>query len=60
MLMAREFGMDVKIDEEIRDKFKELHALEKNIGKAGILALGPYLNMSRKDLSQLFLLEGQK
>jgi len=57
MLMAREFGMDVKIDDEIKAKFKELHALERSIGKAGFLAMRPYLHMSRKDLWQLFLLE---
>ena len=59
MLMAREYDMDVKVDEEIRDKFGELHALERNIGKAGILSIKPYLNMSRKELWQLFLLEEQ-
>jgi hypothetical protein len=60
MLMAREFGMDVKMDDDIKSKFKELHALEKSIGKAGFLAMRPYLHMSRKDLWQLFLLEDQK
>jgi len=60
MLMAREFGMDVKIDDEIKDKFIELHALEKSIGKAGFLAMRPYLHMGRKDLWQLFLLEEQQ
>jgi RsiW-degrading membrane proteinase PrsW (M82 family) len=60
MLMAREFGMDVKMDDEIKAKFDELHALEQNIGKAGFLAMRPYLHMSRKDLWQLFLLEEQK
>jgi len=60
MLMAREFGMDVKIDDDIKDKFKELHALEQSIGKAGFLAMRPYLHMSRKDLWQLFLLEEQE
>jgi RsiW-degrading membrane proteinase PrsW (M82 family) len=57
MLMAREFEMDVKMDDDIRAKFKELHALERSIGKAGFLAMRPYLHMSRKDLWQLFLLE---
>jgi RsiW-degrading membrane proteinase PrsW (M82 family) len=57
MLMAREFGMEVNTDKEIEDKFKELHALEQSIGKAGFLAMRPYLHMNRKDLWQLFLLE---
>ena len=60
MLMAREFGMEIEKDKEIEDKFRELHALEKNIGKAGFLAMRPYLHMTRKDLWQLFLLEDQK
>ena len=59
MLMAREFGMDIKTDDEINDKFQELHALEQSIGKAGFLAMRPYLHMSRKDLWQLFMLEEQ-
>jgi len=60
MLMAREFDMDIKTDEEIDNKFKELRALEQSIGKVGLLAMRPYLNLSRKDLWQLFLLEKQK
>ena len=60
MLMAREFGMDIEKDKEIDDKFGELHALEKNIGKAGFLAMRPYLHMSRKDLWQLFVLKDQR
>jgi len=57
MLMAREYGMEVKTDQEIRDKFAELHALESNIGKSGMLAMRPYLNMSRKELWALFIFE---
>jgi hypothetical protein len=57
MLIAREYGMDVQADEEIRDKSGDPRALERNIGKVGILATRPYLKMSRKDLWQLFLLE---
>lgn len=59
MLMAREYDMDVTVDREVRDKFEELHALERNIGKSGLLAMRPYLNMSRKELWQLFILEEQ-
>ena len=60
MLMAREFGMEVEKDKEIDAKFMELHALEQSIGKAGFLAMRPYLHMSRKDLWQLFLLKDQR
>ena len=60
MLMAREFGMEIEKDKDVDDKFRELHALEQNIGKAGLLVMRPYLNMNRKDLWQLFLLEDQR
>jgi RsiW-degrading membrane proteinase PrsW (M82 family) len=60
MLIAREFEMDIKVDDETKYKFKELRALEKSIGKAGFLAMRPYLDMSRRDLWQLFMLEDQK
>jgi len=59
MLLAREYDMDVQIDENVREKFSELHELESNIGKAGMLAIKPYINLNRKELWQLFLLEEQ-
>ena len=59
VLLAREYDMDVQIDEDVREKFVELHELESNIGKAGMLAIKPYINLNRKELWQLFLLEGQ-
>ena len=60
ILIAREFGMEIEKGKDINDKFRELRALEKSIGKAGLLAMRPYLNMNRKDLWQLFLLEDQR
>jgi hypothetical protein len=60
MLVAREFEMDIKMDDDIKYKFKELHALERSIGKAGFLAMRPYLRMSRRDLWQLFMLKEKK
>ena len=59
MLMAREYDMEVPVNDDIRDKFDEIHALERNIGKSGMLAMRPYLNLSRKELWQLFILEEQ-
>ena len=50
MLMACEFDLEIKVDDSMQDKFAELHSLEKNIRKAGLLAMRPCLNMSRKDL----------
>jgi len=60
VLLAREYDMDIQIDEDVREKFVELHELESNIGKAGMLAIKPYINLNRKELWQLFLLEGQE
>lgn len=57
VLMMRENGLDAPVGERTREKFKELHFLEKSIGKTGILAMQPFLQMERKDLWQLNVLE---
>tara|TARA_B100000029_G_scaffold198914_1_gene197245 strand:- start:5991 stop:7007 length:1017 start_codon:yes stop_codon:yes gene_type:complete len=59
ILMMREVGVDSQPDLEIKDKFKELHFLEKNIGRSGMLALSPFLHQSSQDLWQLHMLEEQ-
>jgi len=57
VLMMRENGLDVPVGERTREKFKELHYLEKSIGKTGCLAMKPFLHMERKDLWQMNVLE---
>jgi RsiW-degrading membrane proteinase PrsW (M82 family) len=57
LLMMREAGLDVPVGERTHEKFQELHFLEKSIGKTGILAMKPFLQMERKDLWQLNVLE---
>ncbi len=57
VLMMRENGMDVPIGERTREKFAEMQYLEKSIGKTGVLAMRPFLHMTRKDLWQLYVLE---
>jgi len=57
VLMMREAGLDAPVGERTREKFKELHFLEKSIGKTGCLAMRPFLQMERKDLWQLNVLE---
>lgn len=57
VLIAREFGEEVKTGQDIKDKFSELPALQRSIGKVGLLAMAPYLHMSKKDLWQIFMLE---
>ena len=57
VLMMRENGLDAPVGERTRAKFKEMHYLEKSIGKTGCLAMSPFLQMTRKDLWQLYVLE---
>lgn len=56
ILMMRESGFDVPVDEPTREKFAELGYLEKSVGRTGLLALQPMLHMSNKDLWQLYML----
>jgi protease PrsW len=56
ILLMRENGFDVPVDEATREKFAEMRYLEGSIGKTGLLALQPMLHMSHKDLWQLYML----
>ena len=56
ILMMRENGFEVPIDEPTREKFAEMRYLEKSIGPTGRRALQPMLHMSHKDLWQLYML----
>ena len=60
VLMMRENGMDVPIGERTKEKFTEMEYLEKSIGKTGVLAMRPFLHMTRKDLWQLYVLDDGK
>lgn len=57
VLMMRENGLDTPVGERTRAKFEEMRFLEKSIGKTGCLAMRPFLQMTRKDLWQLYVLE---
>jgi hypothetical protein len=56
LLLMRENGFDVPVDEETKAKFEEMRYLEKSIGRTGLLALQPVLPMSQKELWQLHML----
>jgi RsiW-degrading membrane proteinase PrsW (M82 family) len=56
MLLMRESGFDLPLDDETKAKFEELRYLEKSIGRTGMLALQPVLPMSQKELWQLQML----
>jgi RsiW-degrading membrane proteinase PrsW (M82 family) len=57
VLMMRENGLDAPIGERTRAKFEEMTFLEDSIGTTGLLAMKPFLHMTRKDLWQLYVLE---
>lgn len=56
LLMMRENGLDTSLDAATREKLAELHYLERNIGSTGCLMIRPFLQMSRRDLWQMYLL----
>ena len=59
VLMMREAGFEPPAaDDETRAKFAELRYLEKSVGATGLRALRPVLNMRRRELWQLYMLEG--
>jgi RsiW-degrading membrane proteinase PrsW (M82 family) len=57
LLMMRENGLEVPVGERTRAKFEELHYLQRSIGRTGCLAMKPYLQIERKDLWQMNVLE---
>ena len=56
VLLMRENGFEVPIDEPTRAKFAEMEYLESTIGKTGLLAIKPMLHISHKDLMQIYVL----
>jgi hypothetical protein len=56
-LLRREMGFPVSKDPELAGRLKELAYLEKQIGRAGKLALGPLLGSSRRDVWEINQLE---
>lgn len=56
LLMMREQGFKDKPGEETRAKLEELKFLESSIGTTGLLAIKPFMRMSRKDLWQFYML----
>jgi len=56
LLMMRESGFENEVGEETRAKLEEMKYLEKSIGPTGKLAIKPFLQMSRKDLWQFYVL----
>lgn len=60
MLMAREAGLDVPLDDELVAGLAEVRYLEKAIGPTGLLALTPLQVSSDRDAWHKFLLREQR
>ncbi len=56
LLMMREQGFMDKPGAETKAKLEELRFLVSSIGPTGLLAMKPFLRMSRKDLWQFYML----
>jgi protease PrsW len=58
-LLAREAGSKPQVTHADRERFLELHALERRIGRTALLALWPHLHYSRQELAELYELESR-
>jgi hypothetical protein len=56
LLMMRENGFESDVGEETKAKLVEMKYLDRSIGKTGKLAMKPFLQLSRKDLWQIYML----
>lgn len=56
ILMAREAGLPAEAGERVRANLEEMKYLEKSVGRTGKLAMTPILNISSRDLWQLYML----
>ena len=56
VLLMRESGLEAPVDDETREKLVELKYLERSIGRTGQLAMRPVLQMTGKDLWQIYML----
>ena len=59
LLVMKEMGLEVELDEETRSRMQELQMLENSLGPTGMLAIRPLLAVTGKDLWQLQLLAGK-
>jgi len=59
ILLLKESGFPVSVNQEIKDKFTELQYLERSIGKTGKLAISSIMHTSTRDLWQLYLLNNK-
>ena len=54
---GRDVGQAQEVGDEIRHRLREMHRLERHIGRAGLRALRPHLQFTAKDMWEIHLLE---
>ena len=59
VLLAREEGLDIVVEDETHEKIKELHLLEAKIGKAGMRTLNPHLQLSKHEFWLIHMFEDE-
>lgn len=59
LLLARQAGGKPQVTLQDRERFREMHELERRIGKTALLALWPHLHYSRQELAELYELESR-
>jgi len=59
MLIARAAGVEVPVDDSVRENLAEMEHLERTVGPIGCLAILPLRQRSRRDLWQILLLRRQ-
>ena len=55
-MLLRDSGIPVELDDETRSMLDELQFLERSIGRMGRVTLRPILQMSRRDIWQIYTL----
>jgi RsiW-degrading membrane proteinase PrsW (M82 family) len=56
-MMMRQHGLEMPHDPTVEASFEEMRYLESSIGKTGLLAIDPFLEINRRDLWHLNSLE---
>ena len=56
ILLMRQSSLKLPPDEEVTAMFEELEIHKKSIGRTGLLAIQPYLQLSSRDLWQIYML----
>ena len=58
-MLARQSGVMVEPDESVQANLLELRYLERSVGKTGTRALRAFINLSSRDLWQIYVLNAR-